>query len=73
MIIEEIELPIKGKKECDNNHSIRKDVLEEKVSEEINNRRSIKIDKLNRKNIYDLINRIYLNKDGSIKIEFKMK
>lgn len=33
------------KKECDNNHSIRKDVLEEKVSEEINNRRSIKIDK----------------------------
>lgn len=61
------------KRECDNKHSIRKDILEEKVSEEINNRRSIKIDKLNRKNIYDLINMIYLNKDGSIKIEFKMK
>ena len=32
-----------------------------------------KIERLNRKNIYDLINMIYLNEDGSIKIEFKMK
>jgi hypothetical protein len=28
---------------------------------------------LNRKYIYDLINMIYLNQDGSIKIEFKKK
>ena len=32
-----------------------------------------KIKRLNRKNIYDLINMIYLNKDGSVKIEFKKK
>ena len=32
-----------------------------------------KIDKLNRKYIFDLINMIYLNKDGSIKIELKNK
>ena len=40
---------------------------------EINDRQAIKIDKLNRKYIFDLINMIYLNKDGSIKIEFKRK
>lgn len=61
------------KRGCDNNNSIRKDVLEEKVSEEINNRLSIKIDNLNRKNIYDLINMIYLNKDGLIGIKYKLK
>ena len=61
------------KKECDNNHSIRKDILEEKVVTEINNFNKKKIKRLNRKNIYDLINMIYLNEDGSIKIEFKMK
>ena len=32
-----------------------------------------KIDKLNRKYIFDLINMIYLNQDGLIKIEFKRK
>ena len=61
------------KKECDNNHSIRKDILEEKVITEINNRQTKKINKLNRKYIFDLINMIYLNKDGSVKIEFKKK
>ena len=61
------------KKECNNNHSIRKDILEEKVVTEINNFNKKKIKRLNRKNIYDLINMIYLNEDGSIKIEFKMK
>lgn len=62
-----------SKKECNNNHSIRKDILEEKVVTEINNFNKKKIKRLNRKNIYDLINMIYLNEDGSIKIEFKMK
>ena len=61
------------KRECDNNHSIRKDILEEKVVTEINIFNKRKIKRLNRKNIYDLINMIYLNEDGSIKIEFKMK
>ena len=61
------------KKECNNNYSIRKDILEEKVVTEINIFNKRKIKRLNRKNIYDLINTIYLNKDGSIKIEFKMK
>lgn len=61
------------KRGCDNKHTIRKDILEEKVITEINNRQAKKIDKLNRKYIYDLINMIYLNKDGSIKIELKIK
>ena len=61
------------KKECDNNHSIREDILEEKVVTEINIFNKRKIKRLNRKNIYDLINMIYLNKDGSVKIEFKKK
>lgn len=56
-----------------NKHTIRKDIFEEKVITEINNRQDTKIDKLNRKYIFDLINMIYLNKDGSIKIEFKRK
>lgn len=56
---------------CNNKHTIRKDILEEKVIKEINNKQASKIDKLNRKYIYDLINMIYLNKDGSIKIEYK--
>ena len=61
------------KKECDNNHSIGEDILEEKVVTEINIFNKRKIKRLNRKNIYDLINMIYLNKDGSVKIEFKKK
>ena len=60
-------------KECDNNHSIRKDILEEKVVTEINNFNKKKIKRLNRKNIYDLINMIYLNKDGLIDIKYKLK
>lgn len=60
-------------KGCNNKHTIRKDILEEKVITEINNRQAKKIDKLNRKYIFDLINMIYLNQDGSIKIEFKRK
>ena len=61
------------KRGCNNKHTIRKDFLEEKVITEINNRQDTKIDKLNRKYIFDLINIIYLNQDGSIKIEFKRK
>ena len=61
------------KRGCNNKHTIRKDILEEKVITEINNRQAKKIDKLNRKYIFDLINMIYLNQDGSIKIEFKRK
>ena len=61
------------KRGCNNKHTIRKDFLEEKVITEINNRQDTKIDKLNRKYIFDLINMIYLNQDGSIKIEFKRK
>lgn len=61
------------KRGCNNKHTIRKDILEEKIITEINNRQAIKINKLNRKYIYDLINMIYLNKNGSIKIEFKKK
>lgn len=61
------------KRGCNNKHTIRKDFLEEKVITEINNRQGTKIDKLNRKYIFDLINMIYLNQDGSIKIEFKRK
>ena len=61
------------KKECDNNHSIRKDILEEKVVTKINIFNKRKIKRLNRKIIYDLINMIYLNHDGSIKIEYKRK
>ena len=61
------------KRGCNNKHTIRKDILEEKVIIEINNRQDKKIDKLNRKYIFDLINMIYLNQDGSIKIEFKRK
>ena len=61
------------KRGCYNKHTIRKDILEEKVITEISNRQAIKIDKLNRKYIFDLINMIYLNQDGSIKIEFKRK
>lgn len=61
------------KRGCDNKHTIRKDILEEKVITEISNRQTTQIDKLNRKYIYDLINMIYVNKDGSIKIEFKRK
>ena len=49
------------------------DLKTDKVIKEINDRQAIKIDKLNRKYIFDLINMIYLNKDGSIKIEFKRK
>ena len=61
------------KRGCNNKHTIRKDILEEKVITEINNRQDTKIDKLNRKYIFDLINMIYLNQDDSIKIEFKRK
>lgn len=61
------------KRGCNNKHTIRKDILEEKVITEINNRQDTKIDKLNRKYIFDLINMIYINQDGSIKIEFKRK
>ena len=61
------------KRGCNNKHTIRKDFLEEKVITEINNRQDTKIDKLKRKYIFDLINMIYLNQDGSIKIEFKRK
>ena len=61
------------KRGCNNKHTIRKDFLEEKVITEINNRQDTKIDKLNRKYIFYLINMIYLNQDGSIKIEFKRK
>ena len=58
---------------CNNKHTIRKDILEEKVITEINNRQATKIDMLNRKYIYDLINMVYLNQVGSIKIEYKKK
>lgn len=61
------------KRGCDNKHTIRKDILEEKLIIEINNRQTRQIDKLNRKYIYDLINMIYLNKYGLIKIEYKKK
>ena len=61
------------KRGCNNKHTIRKDILEEKVVTEINNRQATKIDELNRKYIYNLLNMIYLNKDGSIKIEYKKK
>lgn len=61
------------KRGCNNKNTLRKDILEKKVIKEINDRQAIKIDKLNRKYIFDLINMIYLNKDGSIKIEFKRK
>lgn len=61
------------KRGCNNKHTIRKDILEEKVITEINDRQASKINKLNRKYIYDLINMIYLNKDGLIKIEYKRK
>jgi len=61
------------KRGCDNKHTIRKDILEGKVIIEINNRQAKKIDKLNRKYIYDLINMIYLNKDGLIDIKYKLK
>ncbi len=60
------------KRGCNNKNTLRKDILEKKVIKEINDRQAIKIDKLNRKYIFDLINMIYLNKDGSIKIEFKI-
>ena len=49
------------KRGCDNKHTIRKNILEEKVITEISNRQTTKIDKLNRKYIFDLINMIYLN------------
>ena len=61
------------KRGCNNKHTIRKDILEEKVITEINNRQDTKIDKLNRKYIFDLIIMIYLNQDDSIKIEFNRK
>ena len=61
------------KRGCNNKNTLRKDILEKKVIKEINDRQAIKIDKLNRKYIFDLINMISLNKDGSIKIEFKRK
>lgn len=61
------------KRGCNNKNTLRKDILEKKVIKEINDRQAIKIDKLNRKYIFDLINMIYLNKGGSIKIEFKRK
>ena len=61
------------KRECNNKNTLRKDILEKKVIKEINDRQAIKIDKLNRKYIFDLINMIYLNQDGSIKIDFKRK
>ena len=61
------------KRGFNNKHTVRKDILEEKVITEISNRQTTQIDKLNRKYIYDLINMIYLNKDGSIKIELKNK
>ena len=61
------------KRGCKNKHTIRKDILEEKVITEINNRQATQINKLNRKYIYDLINMIYLNQDSSIKIEYKRK
>ena len=61
------------KRGCNNKNTLRKDILEKKVIKEINDRQAIKIDKLNRKYIFDLINMIYLNKDGSRKIEFKRK
>ena len=61
------------KRGCNNKRTIRKDILEEKVIIEINKRQASKIDKLNRKYIYDLIDMIYLNQDGSTKIEFKKK
>ena len=61
------------KRGCKNKHTVRKDILEEKVITEINNKQAKKIDKLNRKYIFDLINMIYLNKDGSVKIELKKK
>ena len=61
------------KRGCDNKHTIRKDILEEKVITEISNRQAIKIDKLNRKYIFDLINMIYLNQDGLIDIKYKLK
>ena len=51
------------KRGCKNKHTIRKDILEEKVITEINNRQATQINKLNRKHIYDLINMIYLNQD----------
>lgn len=61
------------KRGCNNKHTVRKDILEKKVIIEINNRQATKIDKLNRKDIYDLINMIYLNKDGLIDIKYKLK
>ena len=61
------------KRGCDNKHTIRKDILEEKVITEISNRQKTKIYKLNRKYVYDIIKMIYLNKDGSTKIELKKK
>ena len=59
------------KRGCDNKHTIRKDILEEKVITEISNRQTTQIDKLNRKYIYDLINMIYLNKDHDIKDKYE--
>lgn len=61
------------KRGCSNKKTIRKDILEEKVIMEINNIHNRKIGKLNRKYIYDLINMIYLNKDGLVNLELKKK
>ena len=61
------------KRGCNNNHTMRKDILEAKVLAKINNRQATQINKLNRKHIYDLINMLYLNQDGSIKIDYKRK
>ena len=59
------------KRGCNNKNTIRQDVLEKNLIEEINNKQIAKIDKLNRKYINDLINVIYLNVNGLINVEYK--
>lgn len=59
------------KRGCDNKNTIRKDILEKNLIDEINNKQIAKIDKLNRKYINDLIYVIYIGKDDFIKVEYK--
>lgn len=59
------------KRGCNNKNTIRKDILEKNLIDEINNKKIAKIDKLNRKYINYLINVIYIGKDDFIKVEYQ--
>lgn len=59
------------KRGCDNKNTIRKDILEKNLIDEINNKQIATIDKLSRKYINDLINVIYIEEDGSVMAEYK--